>query len=655
VKSAGAGAQAGKPPAVRFTRALGVPALIAIGLSSVGASLYFGMGVVAGNALGLAPVAYLLAGIFFVVTGMTYAEASSLHPERGGSSVFARYAGNEMWSFVAGWAIILDYLIVMAICVAATAHYLTAFTVDAGTRAGEIVVAVAVIGFVAWSNIRGLSADRLFRLLRAGLVSLGLLAVIIVYGAATIWNPAAILDSIHLGTAPTIGDLIFAAVVAAVAVIGIESASGLAGEVRAGKFGLRRVILLFAAIVPTLMVGISVIALMALPAYGGATPLESVFVDAPLLGVVSVFEPELARALFTAAVGIVAVTVLILAANGNMLGLSRLGYSLATNRQIPSAVGRLHPQRSTPYVLVSIAAVLVFCLTLVSDTQFLVGLFAFGAMLAFTIAHVSVIVLRFREPDRPSPYRMPLSIPLGKGSLPIPAVLGAGMGLAAWVSVLWLHEGARWAGLGWMAFGILMFVVYRKSQGKSLTRRFVISEQSLKDEPDLEYGSILVPVFGDKLDDDIIGTAGRLAAEEADDGQEVTIEAIYVLLVPMSLPIDARIPQERIDEARRALRRAREVGEEYDGVKVETAPIRGRTVGQVVVSEAKRKGAEAIVLAAEEVSRTRGGSLLGGRGGPRDRGYGEVTRYVVEKAPCRVILTAAPTGEEGVLDAVAPD
>jgi APA family basic amino acid/polyamine antiporter len=402
------------------------------------------------------------------------------------------------------------------------------------------------------------------------------------------------------------------------------------------------------------MCALSVIALMALPVYGGATPLQSVFVDAPILGVVSAFQPDLARGAFTAAVGAVAVAVLILAANGNMLGLSRLGYSLATNRQIPSAIGRLHPVRATPYVLVSIAAVMVFCLTLISDTQFLVGLFAFGSMIAFTMAHVSVIVLRFREPDRPSPYRMPLSIPAGRGSIPLPALAGAIMGLAAWVSVLVLHEGARWAGLGWMIFGVLVYIVYRKSQGKSLAKRFVISEQSLRDDPDLEYGSILVPVFGDKLDDDIVGTAGRLAAEEAEDGQEVTIEAIYVLLVPMSLPIDARIPDDRIEEARRALRRAREVGEEYDGVKVETAPVRGRTVGQVVVDQAKRKGAEAIVLAAEDVSRTRGGSLLGGRGGPRDRGYGEVTRYVVEKAPCRVILTAAPAGEEGVLDAVAP-
>lgn len=220
-----------------------------------------------------------------------------------------------------------------------------------------------------------------------------------------------------------------------------------------------------------------------------------------------------------------------------------------------------------------------------------------------------------------------------------------------------LHEGARVAGGAWMVLGVLMYVAYRKTQGKSLAKRFVISEQSLRDDPDVEYGSILVPVFGDKIDDDIVGTAGRLAAEEADAGEadEVIIEALYVLEIPLSLPIDARIPQERVDAAKKALRRAKEVGEEYDGVKVETATVRGRTAGQVIVSEAKRRGVELVVLAAEDVTRTRGGALLGGHGGPRDRAYGQVTRQVIEKAPCRVILTASPAGEEGTRDAVAPD
>jgi basic amino acid/polyamine antiporter, APA family len=132
------------------------------------------------------------------------------------------------------------------------------------------------------------------------------------------------------------------------------------------------------------------------------------------------------------------------------------------------------------------------------------------------------------------------------------------------------------------------------------------------------------------------------------------LEALYVFEIPMSLPIDARVPEERVREAKRYLARAKEVGEEYAGVEVATAMVRGRTAGQAIVGEARRRGVEAIVLAAEEPTRVSGGALLGGRGRARDRFVGETTRYVVEKAPCKVILTAPPAGEEGTREGVLP-
>ena len=122
----------------------------------------------------------------------------------------------------------------------------------------------------------------------------------------------------------------------------------------------------------------------------------------------------------------------------------------------------------------------------------------------------------------------------------------------------------------------------------------------------------------------------------------------------MSLPLDAALPDAQLAQGRRALARAKAVGEEYEGVEVATAMVRGRSAGAAIVSEARRRGVEAIVLAAEEPSRIRGGALLGGRGGTRDRFVGETTRYVVEKAPCKVILTAPPAGEEGTREGVAP-
>src|SRR2546430_8451484 len=197
-----------------------------------------------------------------------------------------------------------------------------------------------------------------------------------------------------------------------------------------------------------------------------------------------------------------------------------------------------------------------------------------------------------------------------------------------------------------MPFGLALSLLSPTPQPKPVYKRVTVPEAALReDRREAEYGSILVPIFGNPLDDDIIQTAGRLAAEDATDeaaGEGATIEALWVFEVPMALPIDARLPDSQLERARAALRRAKAVGEEYEGVEVATATVRARRAGQAIVEEARRRGVEAIVLAAEEPSRIRGGALLGGRT-PLDNFVGDITKYVVQKAPCRVILTAPPS------------
>ncbi len=637
----------------RIARSLGEPVLFAIALGSVVSSIYFALGVVAGAALGLTPVVFIVAGTFFVVTMLTYVEGSSLHPERGGASVFARYAFNELWSFLAGWAIILDYLIVMAIGAFAVSHYLAAFWGQAGGGGEELLIAAATLAYVAWANIRGLSAERYRTILRLTLLSTALLVAVAVIAAVQLFDLSLITDSVDMGSDPEWDELAFAAVVATVACTGIEAASGLAGELRVGRAGLRRVVIVGAASVLVLFAGFSVVALMAQPVVDGATPLGGSLVEAPVLGVVSALEPAWLAEGLRYLVGGVAALVLVQVANSQMLGIGRLAYSLGRNRQIPSLLSRLETTRSTPYITILIAATLAFGLAASRDIEFLAGIFAFGAMIAFTIAHVSLIALRFSEPDKPRAFSVPLSVKVGGGSVPLPAALGALMGAAGWISVLALNEGARIAGVAWMLGGLALYTIYRKTQGKSLTKRYSIPESALREAKDVQYGSILVPVFGEVLDDDIVGTAGRLATDEigGDEGGAV-LEALYVFEIPMSLPIDARVPDDRVEKAREALARAKEVGEEYSGVEVATAMVRGRSAGAAIVTEARRRGVEAIVLAAEAPSRIRGGGVLGGRGLARDRFAGETTRYVIEKAPCKVLLTAPPA--EGVPDVQTP-
>jgi APA family basic amino acid/polyamine antiporter len=626
-------------------RSLGSPALFALVWTSLASAIYFSLGIVGENALGLTPVVFLVAGLFFALTTMTYVEGASLHQERAGSTVFARYAFNELWSFVAGWAVLLDFLILLAVTAFSATNYLGAFWSELDEGALELVLAMGIIVYVAVRNVRGAGRPRYAAIV---LADVALQLLIIAIGLLQFLDLDRLTSSIDLGTAPTVEDVVFALTVSTVAFTALEAASGLAGEVQISRRGLKRLVSTATASVLVIYTGIALVAVSALPVTDGRTALAD-DVEAPVLGVVAVFEPGwLGDTLKYTVAGLATIT-LVAAANGAMLGLSRLAYSLATNRQIPSAIGRLHPTHGTPYIVILVAAALACALVVPEDLDFLVGIYAFGALLAFLIAHLAICVLRYREADRPRPYAVPLSVRIGGGDLPLPAALGALLSAGAFATLLVFHEGARYLGIAWMAAGLALYVIYRTTQDKPLTKRVVVPESALRAEPlEVEYGSILVPILGTPLDDDIVQTAGRLAADDnvdGDAGAGAVIEALWVIEVPLSLPLDARLPDAQIKRARAALARAKAVGEEYEGVTVATAIVRARRAGEAIVTEAARRGVELIVLAAEEPSRIRGGARLGGVGGPLDNFVGDATKYVVRKSPCRVILTAPPSDD----------
>ncbi|MGI8506025.1 MAG: amino acid permease [Solirubrobacteraceae bacterium] len=626
-------------------RPLNYRALFAVVYTTSVSSVYFALGVVAHRANGLTPAVFLAAGIFLALTAMTFSEGASLHQERGGSAVFARYAFNELVSFVAGWAIVLDYTILIAVTALTVPAYLGAFWGPIDSGALEVVVAIGVVLFVLADNVTGVSARRLRRRVLVTGADLALQAIVIVIGVALVFHPERLADSIHLGTAPTLSGLAFALPIAVIAFTGLEAAASLAGEVAATNRALKRLVLPGSSIIVLIYVGISLVGVAALPVHHGLTELGQQHLKAPVLGVVEAFKPRWIADVLKYAVAVGGALGLVAAANSAMLGVSRVGYSLATNRQIPSAVGRLHPRWGTPFVIMTVAGASAAALVLPTDLELLIGIFAFGALLSFTIAHLSVIALRFREPDRPRNYRVPMSFRVRGASVPIPAVLGALLSFAGWIAVLAFHSGARYVGVGWLLAGLTLYVVYRKTESKPLLRRVTIPERALRHETLApEFGSILVPLFGSKLDDDIVQTAGRLAAdthERAGQGGSV-IEAIWVVEMPLSLPLEAPLGEAQVQRGREALARAKAVGEEYEGVTVATTLVRARRVGAAIVSEARERGVEAIVLAAEEPSRIRGGALFGGAGGPLDNYVGEITKYVIRKAPCRVILTAPP-------------
>lgn len=623
--------------------------LLIVTYAAVGFSIYFALGVVAKKGLGLTPLIFVATGLLFVITIFTYFEGSAMLKERGGSSSFARHAFNELVAFVAGWVILLDYLIVIALAVLSVPHYLRPITGDLNGTIWLPIVIAAVVLYITVLNTLDVPARRRPRFLIA-LAGIDLLTqlMVIAIGLFVVMDPESLTRHVELFTSPGVTDVIYAAVLAMLAYAGIEAVSNLAPDLDLNPRQFTSVVTRVVWIVPLLYALMAAVALMAVPVYigpdGPVTDLGTVYIEAPVLGVVEAFEPGWLSDGLQWIVAIVAAATLVWAANTAMLGVSRHTYALAVNRQIPSWLGQLGRRYEVPYKAIILCAIAVFGLALIGDFEMLAGIYAFGATLALTIAHLSVLKLRRTMPDAERPFRAPLNFSFGGVQRPLTAVIGAVLSSLAFVSVLLLHDSARWVGLGWLAIGLVGYVIYRRAiEQISLTRQVTVEARALtRPRVSIDFHNILVPIFGTRIDDDIVSTAGRMAAEgdpEETDAQAV-LTLLYLIEIPLTRAIKDPLPEEVADEAQRATKRAREVADEYDGVDVRVEIERVRRKGTGIIFAARRLGVDAIVMGAEPPSPIKGGAKLGGIGDYRPEEIGPVTAYVLKRAPCRVLLTA---------------
>jgi APA family basic amino acid/polyamine antiporter len=630
-------------------RTIGPAGLFSVVYSTSAAAVYFALGLVSGKALGLTPVVFAVGGLFLGLAAMSYVEGSLRYPEAGGSSMFASHAFNELVSFAAGWAVVLDFLLVMALSAVAAAGYAGTIWAPLGHGIGRLIVAgcvIAVAGYGAWRRgtvwLRG-------RLLIA-IADVGIQLVLIVLGVFLVFDPSAIASTVDLGTLPTWSNTVYALTLVTTAFVGIESASSLSSEIHLPRSSTNRLLTIGLLGIVVLQVGAAAIGLSALPVVAGHTELGGRWLEAPLVGVARAIDPGGIGKALGVAVAVSALAALTAAASSAMLGVSRLAYSLARRRQIPRIVGRLSKSYSTPWLIILLAALAAFGLAIPGDLAFLAGTYAFGAMIAISITHLSV--LRFRRADtaRPNHWVVPGTVSIFSRDVAVFPILGAVGSIAGFVALLAEHPWARIVGGGWLVGGVVLYLIYRRLTGNPVFASVQVSQRALVYEDEAaSYGALLVAILGTELDDDIVQTAGRLAGRRKDDLDEegATIEAIWFHEIPMSLPIDAPLAKEQTDLASSALRRAKAIGEEYQGVSVSTAQVRTRKIGEGIVREARRRGAEAIVLAAEESGRADRRSA-----GGRKAGIGEITLHVLRKAHCRVVLTApeTPSGSDTVVD-----
>ena len=603
-------------------RTVGVPGLFATAYGNVGSSIYYALGLVAAHALGLTPVVFMLAGGLFVLTAKTYAEGASMFPEAGGSSSFARHAFNEVASFVAGWALTLDYVITIAISAFFVPHYLAAFWPALKHPPGDVVGGIVVIAGLAAVNVRGLGESANLNLLLA-VLDLATQVLLIALGAIFVLAPGTLVEQVHLGTTPSWTELIFALSVAMVAYTGIETVSNMAEEARDPGRDVPKAVNLVLVAVLAVYAGISVVALSALPVVNGETALGTTYQADPVLGIVSSF--GFSGALESGArayVGILAATILLIATNAGLIGISRLSWSRGEHRQLPTIFSRLHRRYRTPWFTIVFFSILASILLLPGKTDFLGNLYSFGAMLSFTIAHVAVIALRIKQPDRARPYQMPWNIRVRRTQIPLTAVLGALGTFLAWLSVLALHAEARTVGLGWMLVGVGGYFVYRRRIGVDPRERVRIERAARPPNfRPLEYRSALVPLFGTDLNADAITAAAKLVGEDAG------VEVLYLIEVPLRLPLDAPLPDEE-ERARNLLEAALVVGR-HAGLRVDTRMLRTRRASATIVSEARRLGSDAIYLATEHAP-------------PAERGLGPLATQLLAHRPCRVVIETPP-------------
>ncbi len=613
-------------------RVHGTGALFAAAYGNVGSSIYYALGVTAAFALGLTPIAFVVAGVIFAFTAATYTEATVMYPEAGGSSSFARHAFNELASFVAAWAQMLNYVITVAISAFFVPHYLSVFWPALGHSPGDIFGGIVVVVFLAALNVKGTQeSSRLNLILAIG--DLLTQIILVGIGIVLVLSPDILVNNVHLGVAPTWGDFALGIAVGMIAYTGIETISNMSEEARDAPRTIPRGVGLVVIAVLVLYVLIPVVALSAMPVTQNAaghysTVLGTKFASDPVLGIVeNLGLSEAFTHILRYYVGVLAAVILIIATNAGLIGVSRLTFSMGQHRQLPDRIRQVHPKFHTPYIAIIAFSGVAILTMLPGKTAFLATMYSFGAMLSFTIAHVSVIRLRQRHPERQRLWKPPLNFRAFGFEIPITAVLGGLGTFAAWIIVIALHTSTGLVGAGWMLLGLLVYWAYRRRQQLPLRQTVkVVTPEPLGVE-EVEYKSVLVVFEDTSFSEEAVATAARLASR----GRR-GIHVFAIVPVPTHLPLDAPLEDAEAD-ANSLVEQAKLIG----GLRV-TGHIERVRPGQearAIIEEARSIKAAAIVMPL----RYRNGKPL----------YGKTLQTVLAKRPTRVIVTAQPGEQQPVV------
>jgi APA family basic amino acid/polyamine antiporter len=610
----------------RLQRVLTGPALFSIAYGEIASSIYFALGIIAFHALGFTPAVLLAAGALFLLVSLSYAEGTAAIRETGGAATFVRIAFNDLWGFITGWALFLDYLIVIALSALYVPHYAAAAFFTTVSKPWDVVLGCGVIaGIAAYRLLRN---RRLFRFaFVVALVDMATQLLLVALGLALLFSPHALARGTSLGSSPSWHSIAFALPLAMLAYTGLETVANLSEEARRPGRDLPRSLFGAVGFVVVLYAAIAVVGLSAFPSKGG-TALGGTWARAPLMGIVSRLRGHLPAFLgdpLQVFVGTSGALILLTAAATSIAGFGRLAYSLGEHGQLPRVFGRLSRRTIVaPQSIVAAATIAIAGLAATSALRhpvfFLASLYSFGVLLAFTAAQLAVIKLRLSHPEKRRPYRVPLTV----RGIPLPSVLGAALTALVWILALATHAGARYGGPAWLLGGLVVYTLVRRNRGEGL-REHVASADEHTGLTEAQYSRILVPMKLGLIGEEMIATAVKLAQESG-----ASVEALHVIRVPMEKPLEAELRDED-ERAAESLAEAQILGSDH-GVQVNGETVRARAIGPAIVDEARRKDVDLIVLGSAPRWRR------------QSRFFSPTVEYVLKKAPCEVLVVAFPQG-----------
>lgn len=483
-----------KPTKVSLKRDIGWFGSFAMGYADVGADIYVALGLVAAYAAGWAPVAFIIASITYIATGLAYAELATAYPYAGGAQVYSMKAFNDFAGFLAGWLVMLDYTVCTALFAIATTGYLTfffpvlAFTTFTFSILG-LQIAVNAIGLVAFTlvivliglNIVGIKESSNLNMAMVGL-NIVVLSMIMVLGALLAFNMDLFSVQISIRGAPdpfghiayiwssdySNQNFLYAVTLAMSSFIGIESIAQAAEETKRPDRTIPRATKMSIVSVLLFAVGLSALSLGIISWSTLGASLENP-ISALVQSIAGIGITLLPIVAFTG------FAICLVSSNTGIIGVSRVVFSMSNFDLLPKWFSKVNPKTRTPVRSIIVFGSIGAIMALIGQLDWVADLYNFGALLSYLMVNISLIVLRQTDRDAYRSWKVPFTLRIKvkqkRYDVPLPSLLGIVACLSIWLLVVIFHPMGRLLGFSWTGIGILIYSVHRRRIGKPLLSR----------------------------------------------------------------------------------------------------------------------------------------------------------------------------------------